>query len=311
MQIKTDISKYDVGVVVGRFQVDMLHPGHIELLDWVKNNHPTMIVVIGNSVVQNRSNPLPYNARRVMIQAAYPEAIIIPLGDTRYDHTWSTALDAAISPLIRPTESLCLYGSRDSFISHYVGKYPSQELEGTGHHWNGTEIRNKVSKKVLESPEFRAGVIYASNGDYPRVISTVDIILHDEGEKHFFMVRKNGEDKFRFAGGYAEPGSTFIETARREIKEEVGDVEVDLKYFTDMEIDDWRYRGEKDTIHTTVFKGKVLWGRIGSHTDINEISEVRSFTLTNLSLGYKESIVVEHWPIVEYLMNYYKNLQQD
>jgi len=312
--MQNEVKKYDVGVVVGRFQVHELHPGHRELLDWVNENHDTMIVMLGSSHIASRTNPLPFNARRVMIQEMYPDAIIAPIYDQRSDENWSEDLDSNITRLVRPTESVCLYGSRDGFVEHYTGNYATQKLVATEPFWSGSEVRESIINKVRSSVDFRAGVIYAQGGTYPKVIPTVDAIVfstskYEDMDSHHsvYMVRKNGEDKFRFPGGYAEPGSNYLATARREIGEEVGDIAVeDLRYLGDTEIEDWRY-GQRDIIHTTVFIGSRSWGKVGNFTDTDEIAEVREFTTTNLLLGYKDSVVPEHHVIVEMLKEYLDN----
>lgn len=299
---------YNVGVIVGRFQVNELHPGHIELLDWVNENHDTMIVAIGCSKVQSQTNPLPYHARQVMLAEKYPNAIFFPIFDEESDISWSRTLDEAVGRSIREPETVCLYGSRDGFIEYYHGKYPTEELISTQPFWSGTDVRRKIANKVLSSSDFRAGIIYAMSGGWPKVIPTVDAVIfsqspYDEGatRNSIYMVRKNGQDKLRFPGGYVEPGMTYKEAIRKEIREEVGSLEVDgLQYLGDTEIDDWRY-GQRDTIHTTVFMGFRQFGMTGDFTDKEEIAEVREVTLTNLFLGYKNSVVPEHHVIVEML----------
>lgn len=303
MQIKTDKIKFQVGVIVGRFQVNDLHPGHIELLDWVKSNHDTMIVLLGCSPVISRNNPLSYNVRRLMIQKSYPDAIILPVNDTRDDESWSQSVDTTIRRVVRPNEKVCLYGSRDSFVKHYTGSYPTNELEGTGHFWSGSEVRERIANKSLDSSDFRAGIVFATHADYPRVIPTVDMVVEDSDGVHIYMIRKNGETSIRFPGGYCEPGSTWEQTARREIREEIGDVETDEpKYVGNLTVDDWRYRSNPDKIQTTVFHTKVLWGKVGNFSDRTEIAEVVPVTKTNLALGYLNSVVPEHHAIVELLI---------
>lgn len=297
--------EYDVGVIVGRFQVHELHPGHRELLDYIHDNHDTMIVVIGNTTLASRDNPLPYNARRVMIQQMYPSAIIVPLNDMRSDKLWSDTLDTKIKDVIRPTETVCLYGSRDGFTETYSGGFPTQELVASEPFWSGTEVRSKLINKVQTSADFRAGIIYASGGDWPRVIPTVDAVIFESSErKAVYMVRKNGESQFRFPGGYAEGGMSYKAAVRKEIREEVGSMSVEsLDYLGDTGIDDWRL-GSRTTIHTTVFVGTKTFGKTGDFTDTNEIAEVRPFTVTNLLLGYKKSVVPEHHVIVEMLKDH-------
>lgn len=303
---------YNVGVIVGRFQVHELHPGHRELLEWVNNNHDVMIVVLGCSKLISRTNPLPYAARQAMIREAYPEATIVPLYDVRSNEIWSKNLDTSIQNCIRNTESVCLYGSRSGFVDSYSGKYPTEELSSTDPFWSGSKVREEIANKVLTSPDFRAGIIYAQHGDYPRVIPTVDAIVYTgDSESSVYMVRKNGEDKLRFPGGYAEPGSNYIAAMRKEISEEVGSIEVDdIHYIGDTEIDDWRYGGNRDVIHTTVFVGRRIFGLVGDFTDTDEIAEVKEVTITNLQHGYKKSVVPEHHTIVEMFLEYHEKLKK-
>ena len=76
MQAKAQ--KYDIGVVVGRFQVHELHQAHRDLLDHVTAEHRKVVVVLGLSPLMNTiSNPLDFEARKQMIQAEYPNAIVL------------------------------------------------------------------------------------------------------------------------------------------------------------------------------------------------------------------------------------------
>jgi bifunctional NMN adenylyltransferase/nudix hydrolase len=283
----------NVGVVVGRFQVNELHEGHRNLLDWVTENYNQMIVVLGVSAIcGSRSNPIPATIRAEMIRSEYPTAIIVSLSDTRSNEQWSKNLDIVISQSITPNQKPVLFGSRDSFIPYYTGRYTTQELVGNNSEfWTGTEIRKRISESPLNhnSPQFRAGVIYGSAAVYPRCIPTVDVaVIKNES---VYLVRKHGEEKFRFCGGYAEPGNGSYEIdAKREIREEIGDIEVSkMNYIGSYDIDDWRYRSDIDNIRTTFFMTEYVYGPIGPK-DTNEIADVRMFHLTNDNI---ESIIVE------------------
>ena len=121
----------DVGVVVGRFQVEQLHDGHVELLNWVVREHSKVIVVLGVPALQcRRNNPLDFHARALMLGKYNHGLIVVPLEDQKHDTVWSKNLDMLIRPLLLPGQSVCLYGSRDSFLTHYHGKYPTCELVG-------------------------------------------------------------------------------------------------------------------------------------------------------------------------------------
>jgi bifunctional NMN adenylyltransferase/nudix hydrolase len=298
--IKTN--EYTTGVVVGRFQVQKLHEGHRELLDWVNANHDTMIVMLGCPPVSSRKNPLGFVVRRAMIVEQYPNAIVLPIHDQRTDGIWSDDLDAAIRGVIRPADTVCLYGSRDGFIGSYCGMYPTQELVASNPHQSGTKTRSTAEHKAGATEDFRSGMIYAQNGEYPRSIPTVDVAVFTNDEKNaVYMVRKNGEDRFRFPGGYVEPGRTHAEMVRKEVCEEVGDVEIDdIQPVGDTPIDDWRYADGPDNIHTTFYTAMRVFGA-AKPKDTDEIAEVREFTLTNLYLGYENSIVPEHHVLVQML----------
>ena len=71
-------TKYSIGCIVARFQVDALHEAHKALIDFVAARHEKLLIVLGISPLPNsRNNPLPFDARRQMIQETYPDAHII------------------------------------------------------------------------------------------------------------------------------------------------------------------------------------------------------------------------------------------
>lgn len=296
----------NVGVIVGRFQVNELHEGHRNLLDWVSSNYPQMIVVLGVSAVHgSRNNPLSSIVRGEMIRAEYPNAIILSLQDTNCDIAWSKNLDNQVRSVLTPNQKPVLFGSRDSFIPYYTGNLPTQELDGdVGDFWSGTQVRRQIVESPLNhnSPQFRAGVIYGSAAVYPRCIPTVDVaVFRDDEYTQVYMVRKHGETGFRFCGGYAESSNDSFEMdAKREIREEIGNLEVDkLEYVGSFNIDDWRYRTDVDKIRTTFFATKRLFGSINIQ-DTEEIAEVETFDLTSVELADK--IVEEHRYLLQELI---------
>ena len=273
--------KADVGVVVGRFQVDELHPGHKELLDWVFSQHSKVIVVLGlPAVFGMRANPLDYEARAAMIKESYPKAITAFVTDCRGDREWSWNLDGTLSSLVSPGQSLVLYGSRNSFISHYEGSFPTQELVGEGDFWSGTEVREKIRVEgVSQSAAFRAGVIWGSMNRYPTVYATVDVAImrtlpEVPNVREILLARKSNDPagKWRFIGGFADPKSKcFEEDARREVMEETG-VEVGTpEYVGSRNIADWRYRGEEDVIRSTLFRAEYVFGAAKANDDIQDV----------------------------------------
>ena len=204
------------GVIVGRFQVNELHPGHLELFRQVSEKHERVIVFIGvPRTVPTKRNPLDFETRKKMIQADYPDFIILPLRDEKSDQFWSKNLDDQVQNVTQFTGSVTLYGGRDSFVPHYYGRYRVHQLDIT---WNGiipitgTQVREKVSNRVMQSPEFRAGAIYAAFNQFPRVLPTVDIaVLHNAGNGRYKLLlgRKPGESNWRFVGGFVNKGETI------------------------------------------------------------------------------------------------------
>lgn len=119
----------DMGVIVARFQTPYLTDGHRELIETVRSRHKKFAIVLGIAkVIPSRKNPLDFATRVRMIQDAYPGTEILAIHDTRSDKQWSQQLDTTLRKL-HPHEKIVLYGSRDSFIRHYSGKFKTAELD--------------------------------------------------------------------------------------------------------------------------------------------------------------------------------------
>jgi len=274
--------KSDVGVIIGRFQVNQLHDGHIELLDWVNKEHQKVIVVLGVAVATGtRENPLDFESRYQMIRDMYPEFLILPLIDKKTDQEWSISLDNLINGCVTPSQSVILYGSRDSFIPKYSGNFNKQELVGDHNIWTGTKVRESVKQKALPTADFRAGVIWASYNAYPRVVATVDIAISDSKNRFFLLVRKPNEKEWRFPGGFADPKSlNYEDDAIREAKEETGAVVQIERYLDSINIQDWRYTGV-DKIRTTFFLAQYESGDINANDDVCEVKWFKFSDMTS------------------------------
>ena len=118
---------YDVGVIVGRFQVHELTKAHRDIIKQVKETHKRVVIMVGVSpTLVTRNNPLDYLTREEMLRVTFPEAIVSHIADQKNDEEWSKALDSSLRSLI-PIGSICLYGGRDSFISSYTGAFDTHE----------------------------------------------------------------------------------------------------------------------------------------------------------------------------------------
>ena len=264
----------DCAVIVGRFQVNELHEAHIDLITSVTNKHDRVLVFLGNSIIRNTtSNPLDYRARRAMIADKFPNVEIHYINDNPSDLAWSKNLDKLISEQLMPLQTVTLYGSRDSFLKGYSGKYNTCELEATTF-ISGTEVRRRVSNNYPATSDYRAGMIAATAYRYPTAFQCVDIaVVNDKQE--VLLARKPDEKKWRFIGGFSDPRTPSLEEdAKREVQEEAG-IEVEIiSYLGSTLIDDWRYRGEQDKIKTALFLAKYIFGKPEGADDIAEVKWV-------------------------------------
>lgn len=294
MKIKEKISQ-DCGIIIGRFQVHELHQAHQDLIQTVCDKHDKVIMFLGLSPIRgNLENPLDFEARKQMILEKFPNINVLYIDDVRDDDVWSKKLDSQIERLISPHQTVALYGSRDSFINGYKGKYPTVELESNVI-ISGTEIRKKIRNKVKPTVDFRAGAIWETGFRYPTVFTTVDIaILDDSG--NLLLAQKPGEKEYRFVGGFSDPKSlSFEQDARRETIEETGLEVSNPEYIGSTKIDDWRFKNTQDCIRTMFFKVKRIYGVPKAQDDIESL---KWFKLNELNYT---DIVKEHWVLLEML----------
>ena len=302
-EMKRKEEKGDVGVIVARFQVPWLHDVHKELIQHVLDEHEVVYVFLGLSQVRvTKNNPLDYEARRQMIMAEFPEDVHVGyVHDCKEDDVWSKSLDHQIGTFVGPSQTVTLYGGRDSFINHYKGKHPTKELV-SDRFVSGTEIRKKISKKVKASPDFRAGVIHAAINQYPKVWATVDVAIVDELISKILLGKKPGENGYRFVGGFSDPtDDSFEDTAKREVQEETGLEVGKIEYLSSVRIDDWRYRSENDKIITNFYITPVIFGSASAGDDL---SEVKWFDLNTFADNNgRELLVDNHIVLMNILMD--------
>ena len=252
--MKHSVPTADCGVIIGRFQVDELHSGHRNLIDSVLERHRKTIILLGVAPLANSiNNPLDFESRKQMICSYYPEVIVLYVKDVNNDDQWSKQVDSIIGDVLSPTQTALLYGSRDSFIKHYSGRFDTYELP-TEHAKSGTEIRAEIGREARASADWRAGVIWASRNRFPVSYQTVDVAIFNPDYTQMLLGQKKGEEGWRLIGGFADPNSTSLEDdARRESMEEASVKLDNLSYVRSFEINDWRYQNEPDCIKTALF----------------------------------------------------------
>lgn len=299
--MKTTTQTAEVGVIVARFQTPFLHEGHIDILNQVLANHPRVLVFLGNSPVRcSKNNPLDFQARKAMIEQKYPQVEVHYVDDVGNNDVWSKNLDQQLRKNIGPSQKAVMYGSRDSFIAAYTGKYPTIELV-PNKFISASQIRKACGIKAKNTQEFREGVIWAVENQYASVHPTVDFAIINFEKGEVLLARKPNEELLRFPGGFADTNTPSYEAdVLREAKEETGlDFSTDPIYIGSTLINDWRYRSEQNKIKTLMF---VVQYEKGEPKADDDIADVRWVNL--LSIG-QEQIVPNHRPLMEMLRKWW------
>lgn len=290
------------GVIVGRFQVNNLHAGHLELFRQVSEKHDRVIVFVGvPRTVPTKRNPLDFETRKKMIQADYPDFIILPLRDERTDHIWSDRLDDQIASITNFTGNISLYGGRDSFVPHYHGDHEVRQLE-IPNPISGTDIRERLTNRVMQTADFRAGQIYSVFNRYSQTLPTVDIAIlyrrEDQGISILFG-KKPGEEFFRFPGGFVNSGETLEDAAKREAYEETNLDVNSLEYVKSFVVNDWRYKQDSDAaITTSLFIGWANSMSAKAGDDLEQVQWINYEDLPSVEENSgPEMIQHEHRPL--------------
>ncbi|HXA00363.1 MAG TPA: NUDIX domain-containing protein [Cytophagaceae bacterium] len=294
----------NTGVIIARFQTPYLHEGHFSLINYVKERHSKIVIVLGVSPLKNcRKNPLDFYTREKLVRQHYPEITILPLSDTKYDARWSSDLDHLLS-ITLPHENFVLYGSHNNFIPYYSGKFEVSKPDRAGD-VNASLLRDETCNKALDTIDFRCGIIYSNYNAYPKIYATVDMAVFRDNKKQVLLAQKESEGKWRLPGGFSDPvDADFEAAALRELREECGDIVVDdVRYEKSFKVDDWRYRNEEDKIITTLFSSSLVSGDAKADDDI---CKVDWFDLSQISNLLNEGKVVqEHIPLINYLISKY------
>jgi len=271
----------------------------------MKSHHKLVIVLGVSPITGSRKNPYDYYIREKMIKSEYPDIIVLPISDHPSDAAWSQNLDMLLKGVF-PNEQFSLYGSRDSFIPYYSGKFETIELPEHGD-YNATEIRKQYADKVFDSNDFRAGILYAYCNQYIKVYPTVDIALFRNNKTEILLGKKATNNKWRFVGGFADAEDAGYESAAaRELREECGELEFsDMTYETSRKIDDWRYRSEADKIITLLFSCDYIAGETKAQDDIIGLDWIK---LTDLPQLIRDGLTgEEHRELFNFIINKYLN----
>ena len=94
--------KYDIGVIIGRFQLDTLHKGHLALIEHVLSNHKKIIIFLGvsSSGQPTKRYPMGFATREKMIKESFPGIVVSPVIDMNDDNRWSKQIDNKIKEIL-------------------------------------------------------------------------------------------------------------------------------------------------------------------------------------------------------------------
>jgi bifunctional NMN adenylyltransferase/nudix hydrolase len=244
-----------LGVVIGRFQIHELHEGHVALLDYVAELHTDMLILIGhNSIRFNTVDPFPFHIRKQMLESRYPKAVILPLLDSPISNEhWSSVVDEKVAATSYNGKAT-LYGSRDSFIPKYSGRFPTQEVPAFAN-CSATKVRAEVALEYINDPMFRLGWLAAIREQYVVTDPTVDMAIHTADWNRILMGRRGTGSQLRFFGGFVDKDDQSYEVAaNREQAEEALGIEVcEPQYIGSLRINDPRYGRSEYGIMTTFF----------------------------------------------------------
>lgn len=301
--MKTTEQNADVGVIVARLQSPFLHEGHQEIIEVVRKAHPRVLIVLGLSPLKcTVNNPFDFAIRKAMVEEKYKDVEVLYLNDVGDNDLWSKNLDGLLRQTLGPKLKAVLYGSRDSFINAYKGNFPTIELVPTTF-ISASEIRRRIGIKSKPTQDFREGIVYAVQNQFPSFKLTVDMAVIDYEGKRLLLARKPNRTKLCFPGGFTDPAvdKSAEEAAIRETKEETGLVVTEAKYVGSTFINDWRYRAEQDKIMTILFALKYAGGTPKADDDIAFITWKKFGELT------EEEVSESHHPLLHLLNDHFKN----
>lgn len=285
-------------MVVGRFQTNNLHIGHIQVFERAVRNANALLVVLGSAQEQaTKRNPFPAYLRKDKVEAYlkyhYPDVRVmtVPLNDAPGDDAkWSTDLDLYIEAALRlmGRATATIYHGRDSFRACYSGRYACVEVDT--HPGSATAYRDafKYYQPTLEDMH---GILWATQNAPPQanVLATVDVAITSEYNE-LLVGRKKDSPLWRLPGGFVDAtDSNIAMAAYRELQEECG-IDVYLQFNTSMKINDPRF---SVPVMTSLFTGTVAKDRPKAGDDLVELRWDTRF--------YRSEIAPEHHRLFEHL----------
>lgn len=298
-----------LGVIVARFQVPDLHPGHLHLVRSAQEQCDELMIVLGDhGGLRTDRDPLTFQERRLMVEERFPDMNIEieRLRDHPFSHNrWSNWLDELVGSKYGESRQVTMIGSRESFLDAYKesGKYAVQYIEPVSD-VSGTDLR----KSIMHSANMtaREAIIHHEQTRPAVAYSAADIaIVNDLSQRVVGISKRWFDGLYSLPGGFvdAEKDENDEDAARRERSEELPDIVTSDDYTQlgkRIRIDDPRYRKSKDKIYSSLF---VTKHRDGALTPGDDAKGARWFERDEL-----ESMFVPwHQPLVKRLIERWDN----
>lgn len=231
------------GVIVGRFQVDSLHMGHLYFILKVLKKCDHLCIFVGHRVVRSKSDPLPVELRIQSIETLLKDQMskitILPLPDVNDDKIWVSNLIEKVSNITNDSNNVTYFGSRGSFLPYLPETLNKKYIVSLSND-SGSYVRSNI--KSIDSKDFRSGYIKAVNDEFASHPAVVDILV-TKGDK-VLIGFKNKFMEYCTIGGFCDATDLTMEvSAVRELKEETG-LNADankMRYLMSSICDSWMY----------------------------------------------------------------------
>ncbi len=293
-----------VGVVIGRFQTHELHEGHLHLINYVRDRHEKVLILVGDRDARpTPADPYPFSIRKDVLSQPYPDVLIERQLDSSISNQhWSSSVDAKVAAIANGSGAV-LYGSRDSFIPYYTGVYPVAEVPELPN-CSATRVRHEAATQNVNDPMWRKGWLAALHHQYAVTDPTVDMAVHTADWDLVLMGRRSSVSPLRFFGGFVNPeDASMEEAAKRELSEEaVGALIGEPRYVGSFRINDRRYQRSQYGIMTTFFAVEYKGGVVMPGDDMGVVEWCR------LDEETLDKVALEHQKLFRELL-VYKNKQ--
>jgi len=247
-------------------------------------------------------SPLDFKMRETMIHERFPNVKVLPVPDQKYPENRIAALEEAMAS-VGVEESIKLYCDPEfaELYNAHSTKWTAGFLD-----WSFKVIENAMrdistfDANWSETEAFRRGMVYAMAKQYPISWFAVDIaitrtltsdlqgILLEKPKVQVLLGRKPGEKNWRFPGGFKDRSDDGLEPAVfREANEETNsDLLTTATYIGSKNVNDWRYRGERDGV-TTAFFHVAYYGKTEPVAG-DDLEEIKWFDADTLSFDLME-----------------------